>query len=55
MDWRACSKTKNNLFGSAETNNVLGLKLHFQSETIHFLKKLELIYKWVYTSFTIRA
>ncbi|KKO74300.1 hypothetical protein AAJ76_85000106 [Vairimorpha ceranae] len=39
MDWRACSKTKNNLFGSAETNNVLGLKLHFQSETIHFLKK----------------
>ena len=32
-------RPKTNLFGSAETNNVLSLKLHLQSETIRFLKK----------------
>ena len=42
-------RPKTNLFGSAETNNVLSLKLHFQSETIRFLKKHELIYEWEYT------
>ena len=56
MDWRACSKRpKTNLFGSAETNNVLSLKLYFQSKTIRFLKKHELIYKWEYTPFIFGA